>query len=223
MLLRRHDLVWLSAKGWDGLLRQASDHEAAECLEHWLDQRLPLVVGRQELGRAELSLGLPAPVRWEKRRLSLSAERDCVLYQDRFPRALDVRTLLSPRLRESWIELCGLLSGFAANPRVHGSYGWQRITRLEYVTRRSDLDLHLSVFDADIADRVARCLDEFRWDGPRIDGELVFPDGSAVAWREWLQWRRGKTGEVLVKRLYGVALKSDAQWLALDAGAAVAI
>jgi phosphoribosyl-dephospho-CoA transferase len=222
MLLRRHDLVWLSAKGWDGLLRQASDHEAVECLEHWLDQRLPLVVGRQELGRTELSLGLPAPVRWEKRRLSLSAARDCVLYQDRFPRALDIRMLLPARLRESWVKLCGQLSGFATDPLVHGSYGWQRITRLEYVTRRSDLDLHLSVFDADIADRVAACLDEFRWDGPRIDGELLFPDGSAVAWREWLRWRRGETDEVLVKRLYGVALASDTQLLGLGTSPAVA-
>jgi len=221
MLLRRHDLVWVSAEGWDGLLRQASDPEAVECLGHWLDQRLPLVVGRQELGRAELALGLAAPMRWKKRKLSLNVPRDRVLCQDRFPKALDVRLLLPARLRDSWIELCGRLAGFAANPRVHGSYGWQRITRLEYVTRRSDIDLHLSVFDADIADGVARCLDEFRWDGPRIDGELLFPDGSAIAWREWLQWRRGQTSEVMVKRLYGVALRSDAEWLERDASAAV--
>jgi phosphoribosyl-dephospho-CoA transferase len=222
MLLGRHDLVWLSAKGWDSLLRQASDPEALECLEHWFDQRLPLVVGRQEPRGADLSLGLAAPVRWQRRKLSLNAPCDCVIYHGRFPRALDVRTLLPVRLREGWIELCSRLSGLATDPRVHGSYGWQRTTSLEYVTRQSDIDLHLSVSDAAIADRVARCLEEFCWDGPRIDGELRLPGGGAVAWREWLRWRRGNTAEVLVKRLHSVVLERDTEWLGLSSGAAVA-
>lgn len=213
MLLRRHDLVWLSAQGWEGMLQEASEHEALGCLKHWFDQRLPLVVGRQIPGGSDLSLGLAAPVCWDKRKLPLHAPRDCVLYQDGFPKALDVRMLLPVRRRASWIALCDRLAGLSANPRVHGSYGWQRITRLEYVTRQSDIDLHLSVAGAAVADRVARCLDEFRWDGPRIDGELLFPNGSAVAWREWLRWRRGETREVLVKSLYGVALQDDVGWL----------
>lgn len=213
MLLRRHDLVWLSAQGWDGLLREASEHETLGCLKHWFDQRLPLVVGRQVPGGSDLSLGLAAPVRWKKRKLPLQVPRDCVLYQDGFPKALDVGMLLAVRWRASWIALCERLAGLSANSRVHGSYGWQRITRLEYVTRQSDIDLHLSVAGAAAADHVARCLDEFRWDGPRIDGELLFPDGSAVAWREWLRWRRGETREVLVKSLYGVALQDDSGWL----------
>jgi len=105
------------------------------------------------------------------------------------------------------------LAAHATNPRVHGSYGWQRITGLEYVTAHSDIDLHLAVFDADIADRVAALLDRFDWKGPRIDGELLFPSGDAVAWREWLQWRRGAVGRVMVKRLHGVTFETGQQWL----------
>jgi phosphoribosyl-dephospho-CoA transferase len=217
MLLRRHDLVWLSAQGWDRVMQEAADDQASRCLAHWFGQRLPLVVGRQDLGATELSLGLAAPLQWDKRKLALRAPRACVLYQNCFPRALDVRTLLPFRLRDDWIELCNRLSGLGANPRVYGSYGWQRITQLEYLTRQSDLDLLLSVSDGADADRVAQCLDAFRWEGPRIDGELLFPDGNAVAWREWLRWRRGDAGEVLVKSSHAVALKSDAGWFAPSA------
>jgi phosphoribosyl-dephospho-CoA transferase len=217
MLLRRHDLVWLSAQGWDRVMQEAADDQASRCLAHWFAQRLPLVVGRQDLGATDLSLGLAAPLQWDKRKLALRAPRACVLYQNCFPRALDVRTLLPFRLRDDWIELCRRLAGLGANPRVYGSYGWQRITQLEYLTRQSDLDLLLSVSDGADADRVAQCLDAFRWAGPRIDGELLFPDGNAVAWREWLRWRRGDTVDLLVKSLHGVALKSDAGWFAPSA------
>ena len=47
---------------------------------------------------------------------------------------------------------------------------------------------------------------------PRLDGELVFDDGAAVAWREWIEWRAGRARAVLVKRLHGVALQRDAAW-----------
>ena len=45
------------------------------------------------------------------------------------------------------------------------------------------------------------------WNGPRLDGELLFADGAAVAWREWLAYRQGRAAQVLVKRLHGVALE----------------
>ena len=48
------------------------------------------------------------------------------------------------------------------------------------------------------------------WDGPRLDGELLFPDGAAIAWREWQAWRQGRAPQVLVKRLRGVALETPA-------------
>ena len=46
------------------------------------------------------------------------------------------------------------------------------------------------------------------WPGPRLDGELLFPDGAAIAWREWVAHRDGRVAQVLVKRLRGVALES---------------
>jgi len=214
MCLRRHDLVWLSAQGWrNHVLRDVADSEAADCLRHWFAQRLPLVVGRQTPGESQLALGLAAPAVWDRRKIALKVPRDCVLYHDRFPKAAEIRSLLSPGLRKRWLSLCGDLGDLASNPRVHGSYGWQQITGLEYIAARSDIDLQLSVGDADTADRVTSLLERFTWKGPRIDGELLFPTGAAVAWREWLQWRRGAVDRVMVKRLYGVALVKGLEWL----------
>jgi phosphoribosyl-dephospho-CoA transferase len=213
MRLRRHDLVWLSAQGWeDHVLGQAADTVARACLAHWYAKRLPLVVGRQTLGEPELALGLAAPGAWERRKLPAKVPRDCVLYHDRFAKAAEIRHLLAARLRHSWLELCGELAAQGTDPRVHGSFGWQRITGLEYITPQSDIDLHLSVRDADIADRIASVLDRFKWKGPRIDGELLFPNGDGVAWREWLQWRRGGVSRIMVKRLHGVAMEEGLQW-----------
>ena len=40
----------------------------------------------------------------------------------------------------------------------------------------------------------------------------MFADGTAVAWREWIEWRAGRTRAVLVKRLTGAALRLDIAW-----------
>jgi hypothetical protein len=52
------------------------------------------------------------------------------------------------------------------------------------------------------------------WPGPRLDGEMLFPDGAAIAWREWVAHREGRTAQVLVKRLRGVAMESPGAWVA---------
>ena len=211
--LRRHDLVWLSRAGWQQLKAGAHEPEVDECLDHWCEKRLPLVVGRQEPGRPELALGLPAPLDRGRRKIGLRVPVECVLYHDTFPRAAAIARLLPVALRGAWKELNASLADCGVEPRVHGSFGWEQLTGLRYLTRTSDLDLLLAVADPQAADEVAERLDAFDWDGPRIDGELIFPDGSAVPWREWLQWRRGVARSVLVKRLHGVTLEEGTTWL----------
>lgn len=215
MRLGRHDLVWISAKGWERhvLGQAAEDTVTVEILAHWFAKRLPLVVGRQSPGDPSLALGLAAPLACGKRKVSLRVPQECVLYHDRFPMAVDIRKLLPPRLRESWQQLCGDLAAHATHARVHGSYGWQRITGLEYIHAQSDIDLHVPALDAGMADQLAGMLDRLEWNGPRVDGELVFPTGAAVAWREWVQWRRGAVDRIMVKHLHGVGLETGIEWL----------
>ena len=211
--LRRHELVWLSRETWLQLLAGSHEPEVLACLHHWCERGLPLVIGRQDPGQPELELGLPTPIVWGRRKVSLRVPHGCVLYHHTFPRATEVARLLPLAIRPQWDALITALAAGGTPPRVHGSFGWQQLTGLRYVMPGSDIDLHLSVPDVQAADAAAGRLEAFQWAGPRVDGELVFPNGSAVAWREWLQWRRGTVQQILVKRLYGVALEQDLERL----------
>jgi phosphoribosyl-dephospho-CoA transferase len=213
--LRRHQLVRLNATGWAALQQQAWDDAARGCLAHWAAHHLPLVVTQQREGLSgdQLALGLPAPLQWQRRRFALQASLRDVLYFDEFPAAADVTPLLPVAVRAAWRTLTRQLERLDAAPRVYGSVGWQRLTGLTYLHAASDVDLRLSVVDAATADAVAARLNDAAFAAPRIDGELVFADGSAVAWREWLACRAGRVERMLVKRLHGVAMEAGDRWL----------
>ena len=215
--LRRQQLAWLSDEGWQAVLAQAWDAQAEACLAHWAEHRLPLVVTRQPAGSEALrglGLGLPAPARWGRRRLALSVLRRAVCAFGDFPALNELLTALPPAARHAALDLHEGLATRGTAARVYGSYGWEAITGLAYVRPGSDLDVWVSVASVSQADDIAVRLQAFAVEEPRLDGELVFGDGSAVAWREWRMWRTGRSQAVLVKRLAGAALEPDAAWLA---------
>jgi phosphoribosyl-dephospho-CoA transferase len=225
VLLRRHQLARLSEAGWTAVLFRPWDRHARDCLTHWATHRLPLVVTRQSIDAAAngwIALGLPSPARWERRRLALQAPLAAVLGLDEFPRLAEMQGLLPPSARGALSDLGDELDACHAAARVFGSYGWQAISGLDHVRPDSDLDLCLAVEGAAHADAVTRALQSFGTTRPRLDGELVFGDGAAVAWREWAAWRAGRARAVMVKRLHGVTLQRDIAWCERAASAALA-
>nr|WP_316643130.1 malonate decarboxylase holo-[acyl-carrier-protein] synthase [uncultured Roseateles sp.] len=206
--LHRHQLALLGEAGWRSIQDRDWDATARDCLAHWAAERLPLVVTRQvaSAGEDAVALGLPAPGRWSRRRLALSVARSEVLYFDEFPSAEKVCSHLPMAARGAWRALCAGLKAVHANAHVYGSYGWELLSGLDHVRRGSDIDLWLSVADAEQADAVTACLQAFSGGSLRLDGELMFADGSAVAWREWQAWRSGQVKALLVKSLGGSAL-----------------
>lgn len=219
--LQRHSLVRLTAAGWAQVRAGDWDAEAGACLAHWAQQGLPLVVTRQPAPRAgaapcgELALGLPAPARWSRRRIALRVPAEAVLYADLFPRMAAVAPLLPRPARAAWAGLARDLEAQGLAVRVYGSHGWQQMTGLAYLHAASDLDLLVRVDRLDAADHAAALLMDTQAAGPRLDGELLFPGGTAVAWREWLPWRAGAVGSVLAKRRDGVALLASPDALGL--------
>ena len=206
---RRHSLARLDVDHWSAALQQPWDVQARDCIAYWAAQQLPLVVAQQPISLApdRITLGLAAPLRWGRRRLNVQVPISGLLWLDQFPIASSIGCLLPVDARGPWQELCCHLVAAGVELRVYGSYGWQHLTGLDHVHPGSDLDLLMWVPDARSADRVVQTLRAAPLAKPRLDGELIFADGSAVAWREWLAWRTGRSECILVKRLAGPTLE----------------
>lgn len=216
--LRRHQLACLNETGWQQALAQAVGGPAKACVSHWARHRLPLVVTRQpgpgQPSGGLVALGLPAPGRWQRQRLALGIDLKGVAFFDEFPKASAVAKLLSRGARAPWLQLCAALDQTGARTRVYGSHGWQLLTGLDHLRPGSDLDVLVHVSTPDEADHAAALLTAhaLTQPAPRLDGELVFGNGAAVAWREWSLWRAGRVNAVLVKHTRGADLCHAEFW-----------
>ena len=208
--LHRHQIARVSPAGWRSVCDRDWDATARACLSHWAAHGLPLVVTRQPGGidasNDLIALGLPAPGRWDRRRIALQIPRRDVLYFDEFPNATAVARLLPEAAQGPWHRLCAGFEALGATARVYGSYGWQQISGLDHVHDGSDVDLWIAVSSADQADALAALMQPVVCPRLRLDGELVFYGRTAAAWREWLAWRAGRTKALLVKTTAGAAL-----------------
>lgn len=204
--LHRHQVAWPSPAGWQRVLLREWDAPARACLQHWATHGLPLVVTRQPEAEGgallDVALGLCAPNRWQRRRLALRLPLSELLYLDEFPALERVAAQLPAADRAAARRLAQTLQTLGCTARVYGSHGWQHLTGLDHLRPGSDLDVWLAVSDAEQADDAAAALAGFSASA-RLDGELVFPGDTAVAWREWQAWREGRTRALLVKRLHG--------------------
>lgn len=214
---QRHHLIALKSAAWDQVLAdlEPSSH-AYQCLRQWQARHWPLVVSRQpgELHSGQLQVGIPLPTDWGRQRLSLIVPQAQSLSWGAFPPAHEAQTLLPLPLAQDWLALCQQLQTQGCTAQVYGSYGWELITEQGYVREGSDLDLLLPVQSGAQADRVVEILTEAsQIPGlPRLDGELLFADDAAIAWREWQQWRSGASNKVMVKRTHGLHLQAHSDW-----------
>jgi phosphoribosyl-dephospho-CoA transferase len=202
--LQRNGLVWLTAPGWDRVLSGDWDAQALGILRHWALMALPLVVCRQRVENfpPTISLGLPAPSVWDRRKLALEVTPDEVDRVGRFPSFEQFERFKQFESCETFIatinEIRSNAPGYEGSIEVYGSFGWETLMGMSYVRPSSDLDLRVAVPDRATAAAVARALNALQLP-IRVDGELAFPDGSAIAWREYLQWVEGKVDRMLVK------------------------
>jgi phosphoribosyl-dephospho-CoA transferase len=219
--IRRQQLAFLKTGAWAVLQERSWDDGARRCLALWSERGLPLVIARQPnpLDSRSVALGLPMPLSFGRRRLALTVDVDDLDSLRQFPPLADVCRWLESSAQRLLSGLEVELRAHAGEPRVYGSYGWKTMTGLDFVRPDSDLDLLLPVTGAAAADEVCRALQSAPRGPLRLDGELVFPSGGAVAWREWLSWRGRPDGiGILVKHTHGVSIERSSEWLATAAG-----
>lgn len=206
--LTRNQLVWLNKRAWAQIEDRLWDAEAQTILAYWRTQRLPLVVCRQRVETLadQVCLGLPAPQQWSRRRLALSVNLSAIIGCGVFPSLLQVAQ--ANHWRQGVLELSEELVAQGVQAQVYGSHGWQLLTGLPYLHSASDLDLSLNVIDFEDASQVTQLLEATPLP-MRIDGEIVFSGGQAIAWRELHKLLAGQTTQVMVKDLHRVWLATS--------------
>ena len=129
------------------------------------------------------------------------------------PPLASVKLTAPARWQPTIDALLRLAASLDCTPRVFGSFAWQALTDLDYVTPKSDLDL-LWPLSPRIDELLTR-LPALEAEAPGlIDGEIV-GDGAAVNWRELAQ----PDAEVLLKTIHDVTVVPRVEFLARAASA----
>lgn len=188
--LHRHDWVWL-ADDWADHLRHDLPADALTLLADWLCAKRPLVVARRSPDAPQhLNLGLALP---GKRRIGVVMDAKAIACH---ARPLPLAAVLNQvpqdwRLGLATLEDACESQGIALG--VYGSVAWQYVANdpdMIYVTASSDVDLAFRPTFWSQIKGLLEMLDAFERIfptpslGPRLDGEIISPNGVAFAWRE---------------------------------------
>jgi phosphoribosyl-dephospho-CoA transferase len=204
---QRHTLAWLTAPGWHDA-RAAAPPAHQQALAMWQQHDWPVTVRRTDVDTAphQLDVGLPLPpdaVTGAKLRIALRVARDHIARS-----ALPLTLAAASHAAGPWREQLNQLRHEAGTSdlRVYGSIAMEALTNLPYVRPTSDIDLLYLPASQRQLEAVLAVLAHHAETLP-LDGEIVFPGGQAVAWKEWLQ-ARATAAKVLVKQLQRVSLEN---------------
>ena len=210
----RHDRVWLTSFALAALVRDAGDATERAALELWTARGWPFVVRRGNGDTTRIAIGLALPPALGKRRFGFVLPRSGIAAHAP-PLAIDdvvVRFTGDTRYIVSSLARAANCARVAL--RVFGSTAWQAQTGLDYVRPESDVDVLTHVVDTSQLDAAVRLFENStRRLRMRVDGEIVFPGGDAVAWREWAQPQADST-RVIAKHVARVALVSRRELIA---------
>ena len=213
----RHDLVWLSDAGWDAAQQTATPAQQP-VLAHWRQADWPATVRRRDADAApdQVCLGLTLPIDdtgTARMRLGLRCRQSEVARRRRPLSLQEAAPALPPAWRAAYASLERQAALARLDMRVYGSLALQAATGAPYLTARSDIDLAFFPSDAVQLDDGLALLGDASRHLP-LDGEIVFPSGQAVAWKEWRNAAStpGRT-KVLVKDIDRVLLAGPADLL----------
>lgn len=178
----RHDLVWLSDAGWDAA---GATKGACDAVAQWQRNGYPAVVRRAEPDTDDsvvcAGIALPPDAQGMKKRIPLRIAAAHIRKRSA-PLALHEAI---PALPARWQPALAQLAAQGIGFRVYGSAAWQALTGMAYVSAASDIDLLFQPQTRAELDAGLLLLAAHARTLP-LDGEVVFPGGAAVAWKEWM-------------------------------------
>lgn len=206
----RHDLVWLTPDGWGAALTQARPVERP-ALERWQREDWPAIVRRRDADAppSVVSAGVALPPEREtgiKPRIALRLDASHIALHSPPLTIARIATAAPSHWRPALERLAEDAQGL--DIRAYGSLALQSITRLPYLTPSSDIDLLFAPSTRAQLGTGFKLLTSACAQLP-LDGEVVFPNGDAVAWKEWRDAAAGGA-RVLVKSQHAVRLADPA-------------
>lgn len=204
--MRRHDLVYLQPDAVFATPCSEPGDAYWQAARQWIDDGRPLVAARQPAAGG-LLLGLSLPTRLQRKRLSLSVDRSAIA-AIRPPLAIaDCLSRLPAGQATVLARLAAQAAAHSVRLGVYGSLAWEVLSGESYRHADSDIDL---ICDLEHVGQFAALLPALQQAAAklpcRLDGELRFPGGHAVAWRE-IAGQLGQPGaQVLVKGEHEVGL-----------------
>ncbi|MET0964054.1 MAG: malonate decarboxylase holo-[acyl-carrier-protein] synthase [Noviherbaspirillum sp.] len=216
-MLARHELVWLRPEGWRRL-RSAASGVQALAIDRWHSEDWPATVRRHDADAApdEVCLGITLPcdsAGGARTRVALRCRQSDIRRAAR-PLALGAAdAVIAPHWAPAWQALRRSVADARLDIRVFGSLAMQALTGQPYLTEKSDIDLLFS--PASLAQlRAGTALFAAGLDLLPLDGEVLFPSGRALAWKEWCNASmQDSRGRVLVKQMDKVSLCTAAELL----------
>lgn len=217
-MFARHDLVWLTNRGWQRV-RASAPEQAQAALTRWRDGGWPAIVRRAEVGLApnEVAIGFPLPPRVEdggKLKFGCAVEMSDIGRRTRALPLVGALHAVPQQWREGLEELERQAAEAGMGLAVYGSVALAALTGQYYLTPHSDIDVLLQPSSRR---QLMIGLDLLSWHAGilPLDGEVVFPDGRAVSWKELRAAFAGAPGtRVLTKGLDRIALVLPAELIA---------
>lgn len=206
--MRRHDLVYLDRDAAFETPCAATGDSAWQAARDWIAAGRPLVAARQPAGGGPLLLGLSLPLKQQRKRLTIHVDRRAAAGIDAPLAIARCCSRLAPADADVLRRLAGRATACSARLGVFGSLAWEVLSGEDYRHAESDIDLICDVetfpqFEAMLA-ALQQAANQLSC---RLDGEMRFPDGNAVAWREVAAQRPHPAALVLVKGPHEVGLR----------------
>jgi len=207
--IRRHRRIWINPESLESIQCQGSMSLAAEkYMRDWVIAEKPLV-GRSRLAcdpivNESLPVGLMVYLlNGAKQRLNLLTQSDFVFKVDEPLLLANVLRTLPRPLR---LAAQNFLTMFQNEPvvlRVYGSAFWSYEDGSNRMNTQSDIDLLIQVKKTcDVINIAKKCVAFSKVSGVSLDGEIEFPNGESVSWREFAS----ESQELLVKTDIGPKL-----------------
>lgn len=194
---QRHDLVWLSPEAWASVFSQQMalvpnefTGVTLQALHRWQQEEWPAVVRRRDTDAKEdevcvgFALAPETGPNPRKPRISARIHVQHILEHQPSLALSTVMPFVAARWQQELKSFNNQGSAAGIRWRVYGSLVFEFLTGQQYVNEQSDIDILFRPSSQEHLVQGLALLRQFQTQLP-LDGEIIFPSGQAVAWKEW--------------------------------------